>query len=190
MKFLDEAQATAQETSKLLAEGYNALDKLQAEGADKSFEEYLDGPEAEYDQFYRLWKQRIIENQFKLIRYFGKDLANSIIHLDEIDISPTDNLRSPDPCTPPDAKDAADINKIMGSVSCYSRFHSRLNHPLDKSKEESPDEFVSRLSRKGELDAHLRDLMDAFEVSYVSILRGMDNRFTQLGAQRLRIGAS
>ena len=190
VRFLDEAQATAQETSKLLAEGYNALEKLQAEGSDKNFDEYLNGPGAEYDHFYLLWKQRVIENQFKLIRYFGNDLADSIIHLDEIDISPTDNLSSPDPCTPPGAKDAADINKIMGSVNCYSRFYSLLNNPLDKSKEEDPGELISRLSKRAELDAHLRDLMNAFEVSYVSILRRMDNRFTELGAQRVRIEES
>lgn len=121
-KFLDGAQATAQETSKLLANGYRALQVLREGAEGRSLADYIGGPEVEYEKFYRDWRQSLIENQFKLIRYFGKDSADMLMHLDEVDISPVDNLRSPNPCSAPGDKDSYDMHKIADQVSCYVRF--------------------------------------------------------------------
>lgn len=187
VRFLDGAQATAEETSRLLAEGYSALEKLRHDGSGKSFEQYIVGPDRDFDEFYRDWKQRVIENQFKLTRYFGKDLANNIMHLDEIDVSPVNNLASPNICTPPGSVDSADINKLMNEVSCYTRLYSFSSAPLDPNKEENMREFIARTDHKGQVKDHLDNLMNAYEVGYVKILRLIDNRFTELGALKTEV---
>ncbi len=184
-KFMDGAQATAQETSKLLAEGYRELERLKEEALGKTAAEYMRGPEEKYQEFYQGWRQRLIENQFKVIRYFGKDAADMLMHLDEIDISPVNNLGSPNPCSAPGDKDSGDMHKIAEQLSCYIRF-STLK--FDKMEIESEaDHLINTIQRQSEIKDNVRALMENYEVNYVIILRKLDARLTELGMSKVTV---
>lgn len=184
-KFLDGAQATAQKTSKLLAEGYRELEKLDEDAQGKSFEEYMRGPEDKYRKFYQGWRQRLIENQFEVTRYFGKDTANMLMHLDEIDISPVNNLGSPNPCSAPGGKDSDDMHKIADQVSCYIRFSTISFEKMEFESE--AEHFVDAMQRKSDIKTNIHALMEGYEVNYVIILRKLDSRLTELGMSKVTV---
>lgn len=184
-KFLDGAQATAQETSKLLADGYRELGKLREEAEGKSSKEFMSGPEVKYEKFYQEWRQHLIENQFKVIRYFGKDAADMLMHLDEIDISPVNNLGSPNPCSAPGDKNSGDMHKIAVQLSCYIRF-STIKFDRMEGESES-DHVANTIHRQSEIDNNVRALMENYEINYVIILRKLDSRLTELGMSKVAV---
>ncbi|KIR18126.1 hypothetical protein PFLU4_15150 [Pseudomonas fluorescens] len=187
-KFLDGAQATAQETSRLLDEGYNALAKLIKETDQKGSEEFSKGPGTEYIEFYRGWRQRLIAEHFKLSRYFGKDMANDLVHIDEIDLHPVDNLSSPNPCTPAGDEDSFDIEKLASETECYSRLvtlkQDRIN---DDTTDKSTDELFDALAAKLNTQNAAKKLLQHYDKSSVSYLRRLDARLTELGASKVTI---
>lgn len=185
-RFLDGAQATAQETSRLLDNGYNALAKLVKEMDQKGWEEFSKGPLDEYVEFRRGWRQQLIAEHFKLSRYFGKNTANNLIHIDEIDIRPTDNLASPNPCTPPGEPSDFDIEKLASQVECYARFVTMKQDAIDSDKkDESIDELFEAINSKRSLQNRTKELLKHYDKSSVSYLRGLDATLTELGVSKV-----
>ncbi|WP_431480824.1 hypothetical protein [Pseudomonas thivervalensis] len=181
-KFLDGAQLTAQETSRLLDDGYNALANLLKKMDKIGSEEFSKGPLDEYMVFYRGWRQQLIAEHFKLSRYFGKDMANQLIHLDEIDLHPVNNLSSPDPCTPPGSEDSFDIEKLAFETQCYARSVTVKQDIINRDAEDkSIDEFAEVLNAKLRTENFTKKLLQHYDKSSVSYLRELDARLTDLG---------
>ncbi|NBF08172.1 hypothetical protein [Pseudomonas sp. Fl4BN1] len=65
-RFLDGAQVTAQATTKLLMQDYNALEQLRSSTDKKGFEFYIKDSGQKYEKFYRDWRQQMIQNQFSM----------------------------------------------------------------------------------------------------------------------------
>lgn len=188
VRFLDGAQATAQETSRLLDDGYNALAKL-AKGMDqKGWGEFSKGPWDEYMEFHRGWRQQLIAEHFKLSRYFGKDMANELVHIDEIDIHPVDNLSSPNPCTPPGGTTDFDIEKLASQIECYSRFVT-INQDIlnEQIKNKKTDDLFNTIDSIAKTKTSAWDLLRHYDKSSVSYLRRLDARLTALGVSKVKI---
>ncbi|WP_460929288.1 hypothetical protein [Pseudomonas sp. MC6] len=186
VRFLDNAQATAQETSRILDNGYNALAKLVKEMEHKGSKEFSEGPLEEYMEFRRGWRQQLISEHFKLSRYFGKNTANSLIHIDEIDISPTNNLASPDPCTPPGEEEDYDIEKLSSEIKCYARSVTKRQDAInDVGDDKDTDELFEKINSKASLQKHTKKLLQHYDRSAVSYLRILDSKLTELGASQV-----
>lgn len=109
------------------------------------------------------------------------------MHLDEIDISPVDNLGSPNPCSAPGDKDSYDMHKIAEQVSCYVRFSTIT---FDRQPDESEVEhFTEALSRKSNIESVIRDLMEIYEINHIKILRKLESRLTKLGMAQVTVVA-
>lgn len=46
---------------------------------------------------------------------------------------------------------------------------------------------MDNIRRKSAMDKSIREMIDGYEVSYVKVLRAMDDKFTQLGASKVTI---
>ncbi|RMM79800.1 hypothetical protein ALQ71_00042 [Pseudomonas coronafaciens pv. striafaciens] len=186
-RFLDGAQATAQATAKLLILGYNALEQLRDDTYKKGFEFYIKDSGQKYEEFYRDWRQQMIQNQFSVSRYFGGELASDLIHVDEIDKMPVNNLSSPNPCTPPGKPDSYDINKMAVQVDCLIRFSALMQDRIKSDEPSDQEAFIDNIRKKSAMDENIRKMIDGYEVSYVKVLRSMDDKFTQLGASKVTV---
>ncbi|WP_146041987.1 hypothetical protein [Pseudomonas protegens] len=186
-RFLDGAQVTAQATTKLLIQGYNALEQLRSSTDKKGFEFYIKDSGHKYEKFYRDWRQQMIQNQFSVSRYFGGDLASELIHVDEIDKAPVDNLSSPSPCAAPGKPDSYDINKMAVQVDCLIRFSSLMQDRINSDEPNDKAAFIDNINRKSAMDKDIRKMIDNYEVYYVKVLRSMDDKFTQLGAIKVTV---
>jgi hypothetical protein len=187
-KFLDGAQATAQETSRLLDDGYNALAKLLKGMDQKGWGEFSKGPWDEYMEFHRGWRQQLIAEHFKLSRYFGKDMANELVHIDEIDIHPVNNLSSPNPCTPPGAEEDFDIEKLASQIECYARFVTLKQDLInDDIENKNTDELFDALGSKLNTQNATGKLLQHYDKSSVSYLRRLDARLTELGVSKVTV---
>ncbi|QAX85380.1 hypothetical protein C2E19_16630 [Pseudomonas sp. DTU12.3] len=182
VSFLDGAQTTAQETSRLMDNGYNALAKLLKGMDQKGWEDFSKGPLDEYMEFRRGWRQQLIAEHFKLSRYFGKDMANELINIDEIDIRPTDNRSSSKPCSRPAKYQHSDIEKLAAEIECHARFmtvkQDAVNGRLDAQQ---TDELVEALNSKMDLMNETKNLLRKYDKASVSYLRKLDTRLTTLG---------
>lgn len=187
-KFLDGAQATAQDTSRLLDDGYNALAKLLKGMDQKGWGEFSKGAWNDYMEFHRGWRQQLIAEHFKLSRYFGKDMADELVHIDEIDIHPVDNLSSPNPCTPPGAESDFDIEKLASQIECYSRLVTLKQDIIsDNVKDKNTNELFDSLSSKHDAQDFVWELLRHYDKASVNYLRRLDARLTQLGASKVTI---
>lgn len=187
-KFLDGAQATAQETSRLLYEGYNALDKLLKETDKKGWGEFSRGPWDEYVQFHRGWRQQLIAEHFKLSRYFGKSMANQLVHLDEIDIQPVNNLSSPDPCSAPGDDKDYDMEKLTNQIECYSRFVTLKQDIINNEiKDRDAKQLYDALKSKRNTEERAWELLQHYDKSTVSYLRRLDATLTELGVTKVTV---
>ncbi|MCF5709504.1 hypothetical protein GIV19_19775 [Pseudomonas syringae] len=187
VRFLDGAQATAQATTKLLIQGYNALKQLKDATEKKGFQFYITDSGRKFEEFYRDWRQHMIQNQFSVSRYYGTDLASQLIHVDEIDKAPVNNLSSPNPCSAPGTPDSYDINKMAVQVDCLIHFSSLTQDRLDSDEPGDKEEFFDHIAKKSALDRDVRRMIDNYEVSYVKVLRSMDDKFTQLGGVKVTV---
>lgn len=186
VRFLDGAQATAQETSRLLDNGYNALAKLLKGMDQKGWEEFSKGPLDEYVEFRRGWRQQLIAEHFRLSRYFGKNTANNLIHIDEIDIRPTDNLFSPNPCTPPGELGDFDIEKLASQIECYARFVTMKQDAINSDKkDEGIDGLFEVISSMHSLKNQTKELLKHYDKSSVTYLRSLDATLTELGISKV-----
>lgn len=187
-KFLDGAQVTAQETSRLLYDGYNALDKLLKETDQKGWGEFSKGPWHEYMQFHRGWRQQLIAEHFKLSRYFGKNMADELVHIDEIDIHPVNNLSSPNPCSPPGDDKNYDIEKLSSQIECYARFATLKQDIINQDiKDRKAGEIFEAIQSKSDTEQHARDLLQHYDKSTVSYLRRLDATLTELGVTKVTV---
>lgn len=186
-RFLDGAQVTAQATTKLLIQGYDALVELRDTSSKKGLDFYSNNSGKKFDEFYRGWRQQMIQNQFGVSRYFGDGLANQLIHVDEIDKSPVNNLSSPNPCSSPGEPDSFDINKMAVQVDCYIRVSSVLQDRLSSDEPSDKSDFFEIITRKSTLDSDIQRMIENYEVSYVKVLRSMDSAFTQLGGLKVKV---
>ncbi|MCY1417813.1 hypothetical protein D9M71_333550 [compost metagenome] len=179
-KFLDGAQVTAQETSRLLDEGYNALAQLLKGMDQKGWREFSKGPADDYMEFHRRWRQQLIAQHFKLSRYYGKDMANDLIHIDEIDRHPVDNLQSPNPCTPAGSENDFDIAKLALQTECYARFATLQQDIInDKIKEKNTDDLFDTMGSQRDTVQTAWKLIEHYDKSSVSFLRRLNAKFTQ-----------
>ncbi|MDB5995090.1 MAG: hypothetical protein JWP42_2226 [Pseudomonas sp.] len=185
-KFLDGAQVTAQETSVLLNEGYNSLAKL-LKGMDKQgWIVFSKGSWAEYMEFHRRWRQQLIAEHFKLSRYFGNDMADEVVHIDEIDLHPVDNLSSPNPCTPAGDESDFDIEKLAAQTECYSRFNTLKQDLInDDIRNKNTDELFDALSSKVDTERFTWELLKHYDKASVSYLRRLDAQLTRLGVSKV-----
>lgn len=187
LKFLDGAQATAQETSRLLDDGYNALAKLLNGMEQKGWGEFSKGSWHEYIEFHRGWRQQLIAEHFKLSRYFGKDMANQLVHIDEIDIRPTNNLSSPNPCAPPGDESNFDVQKLASQIECYSRFVTVSQDTLDANmKSKKADEIFDAMESVLTTKNTSWDLLRHYDKTSVSYIRRLDARLTALGVSQVK----
>ena len=187
IRFLDGAQLTAETTAKILITGYNSLVKLRDATDRKGFEFYVKDSGQKYREFYREWRQQMIQNQFGVSRYFGNDLASQLIHIDEIDKAPVDNLASPNPCSAPGTSDSYDINKMAVQIDCYIRFSSLTQDRMNSDAPNDKEAFIDNITRKSAIDEDIAKMLDNYEVSYLKVLRSMDNRLTQLGRVKVTV---
>lgn len=187
-RFIDSALATAQETSVLLNEGYNELDKLlNATGSD-GWKTFSKGAFHDYMGFYRHWRQRAVSEHFKLTRYFGRDLADQLIQIDEIDLHPTHNLGSPNPCAPSGTRDDVDIEKITFQTWCTITRIPLLQDVIDDMRiGESGNEFSDMLQAKREQEDFAKKLLKHYEKEMVGYLRRLNERLTQLGQPQVTV---
>lgn len=185
-KFLDDPHATAQETSRLLYDGYNALDKLLRGMDKKGRKEFSEGPWDDYRQFHRGWRQQLIAEHFKLSRYFGKDKANELIHIDEIDIRSVNNFSSPNPCSPPGEDKDFDIAKLSDQIDCYARFVTFKQDMINEDiKDRTAGELFDALESKNRNEESAKELLQHYDKSTVSYLRRLDAALTNLGTANM-----
>lgn len=188
VRFLDGAQATAQETSRLLDNGYLALAKLVKGMDKKGWGEFSKGSWEEYMEFHRGWRQQLIAEHFKLSRYFGKDMANDLVHIDEIDIHPVDNLSSPNPCDPAGDDNDFDIEKLATQIECYARFVTIKQDILnDEIKNKETDDFFDVMDSIMKTKNSTWELLQHYDKSSVSYLRRLDSRLTELGVSKVTV---
>lgn len=181
-RFLDGALATAQETSVLLDEGYNALEKLLNATDSHGWKAFSEGAFHDYMEFHRHWRQRAVSEHFKLARYFGRDLADQLIHIDEIDLHPIDNLGSPNPCTPSGTKNDFDIEKMTFQTWCTITRIPLLQDAIDDQRtDQSANERFDMFQAKREQEDFAKTLLNQYDKAMVGYLRQLNERLTQLG---------
>ncbi|TWC18638.1 hypothetical protein FBY06_11494 [Pseudomonas sp. SJZ085] len=187
-KFLDGAQATAQETSRLLYDGYNALDKLLKEINEKGWNEFSHGPWDEYMQFQRNWRQQLIAEHFRLSRYFGKNMANELVHIDEIDIHPITNHSSPNPCSPPGDEKDYDVEKLSDQIECYARLATLEQDIINENlKDQKAKGLYDALGSKRNTEESAWNLLQHYDKFTVNYLRRLDATLTELGASKVTV---
>lgn len=186
-RFVDSAQATAQETSVLLDDGYNALSTLLDAAGQNGWAQFSEGAWKDYRQFHRRWRQQLISEHFKLSRYFGKDLADQLVHIDEIDVRPVDNLSSPNPCTPAGGKDAFDVAKLADQTECVTTMISFKRDDLASAKaDKKMDDLFEAIKGQREAQDFARKLLGQYDKLTVGYLRQLDGRLTQMGQPQVK----
>jgi hypothetical protein len=187
-RFVDAAQATAQETSVLLDDGYTALDKLVNASGSDGWKPFSKGAWHDYMEFHRHWHQQLVAEHFKLARYFGKDAADQILHIDEIDIHPVNNLSSPNPCTPPGDKADFDIEKLANQTECVTRIIALEQDAIDDATSDKKGSGVvdAISARRNEIE-FAGKLLANYDTSMVSYLRALDERLTLLGQPQVKV---
>lgn len=186
--FIDGAQTTAQETSRLLEAGYNALSKLVEATGEKGWQEFSRTSWNSYQTFHRHWRQQLIEQHFKLARYFGKDMADQLMHVDEIDLHPVaENLASPSPCDMSGVADF-DVVKLAFQIECTTRLIAVHQDILEASRSgEDTAAWFDAIEAKRELWKFAHRLVAQYDQASVRYLREMESRLTQLGERRVTV---
>ena len=189
-RFLDGALATAQETSVLLDEGYNSLEKLLNATDSHGWKAFSEGAFRDYMEFHRRWRQRAVSAHFKLTRYFGRDLADQLIHIDEIDLHPIDNIGSPNQCEPPGSKNGFDIEKMTFQTWCTITRIPLLQDVIDdKRTAQSDSELFDILQEKRKQEDFAKKLLNHYEKAMVGYLRQLNKRLTHLGQPQVTVMA-
>ncbi|AKK00488.1 hypothetical protein VM99_21310 [Pseudomonas chlororaphis] len=141
----------------------------------------------QYDEFYRGWRQRLIENQFRVSRYFGANLSDNILNLKELEVPKLEDPSEPERCTMPESGKDMDMNKRAERIRCLvtvSAFWDRRQKAADPR---DPEENFALGKMRSINTENIHPQMISHEASYVSILRGIDNRFFALGAQTVKV---
>lgn len=188
VRFIDGAQATAQETSRLLNDGYNELAKMTIASHNKGWKEFSASSWADYMAFHRRWREQLIVEHFKLIRYFGKHMADDLIHVDEIDLHPVSNLSSPNPCMPSGGKGDLDIAKLAYVTECTTRMAAVTQDVIDDGiAHKTDDGIMSSIQEHSRQENFESQLLEDYEKSTVRYLRVLDDTLTQLGDPQVTV---
>ncbi len=188
LRFLDAAQTTAQETSRLLNDGHNELAKLVDASGDKGWKEISKSSWSDYWAFHQQWREQLIAEHFKLVRYFGKHMADQLIHIDEIDLHPIKDLASPYPCKPPGGKDDLDIEKLSFVTECTIRMAAVEQDIVDEDVDnKKTGEIMDGIQEHWKLENSESQLLDEYDKSTVRYLRALDDMLTQLGEPQVTI---
>lgn len=187
LRFIDGAQATAQETTSLLFEGFNSINNLVNSSDDKGWKEIQDSSWHEYYAFHQRWRERLIAEHFKLVRYFGKDLADQLIHVDEIDLHVVKNTNSTTPCSVPGGNNSIDIEKLASHVECVVRFSAVSFDVYEENitKNNDANQRIEQVQSRIKYSKTKAELLESYEKSIVRYIRSMDKIITQLGAPRV-----
>jgi hypothetical protein len=187
-RFIDGAQATAQETSVLLDDGYSALDKLYSSTGSDGWKKFSGGPLKDYMEFRRRWHQQLVSEHFKLKRYFGQDLADQLVHIDEIDLHPVDNLKSQNPCTPPGDKSDFDVEKLAFQTWCTVTRIPLAQDMIDAhGTVQTSQDFITALEGRRVHEDFARKLLEQYDKTTLGYLRELDSRLTQLGQPQVTV---
>lgn len=188
LRFLDGALTTAQETSRLLNDGHNELAKLVDASGDKGWKEISQSSWRDYRAFHRQWREQLIAEHFKLVRYFGKHMADQLIHLDEIDLHPIKDSGSRYPCETAGGKDDFDIEKLSFVTECTIRMSAVEQDIVDQDvHDRKADEIMDAIQEHWKLENSEPQLLDDYDKSTVRYLRALDEVLTQLGEPQVTI---
>lgn len=189
-RFIDGALATAQETSVLLDEGYNELEKLLAATDSKGWQAFSEESFRDYRESHRLWRQRAVSQHFKLARYFGRDLADQLIRIDEIDLYPIENRKSSEPCAYQGDDDSYNIEEMTSQTRCVIMILPILQDLIDGSRvAPSENGLFGLLNEKRKQEDFVRELLKNYDRTRVNYLRELDKRLTKLGQPRVTVVA-
>lgn len=183
-QFLDAAQNTVQETVAILDDGYNALDKLINATHETGWKEFSQGPWREYMAFERRWHQRMIVQHFKLERYFGKDMADTLIDLDDVPVGPTH--------TGNDKEDPAvrryNLQKLAADTEYTVRSMTVTQDIIDEDiKAGKPDGLMEMIfAVNSDRDTASRQLKE-YDAGSIRLLKALDGRLTELGAIKVTV---
>ncbi len=183
--FIDSAQTTMENTGRILDDGYSALVKLVKATDEKGWKEFAETSWQDYMDFHRRWRQQLIIEHFKISRYFGKDIADQLIHVDHIDLHPLDNLASLDPCEPPGDEADFDLEKLARQTECTTRMIAVNHDLLYKTTETS--EILSIIDGTHRMRDFAGSLLQHYEKQSVIYLRQLNMRLTQLGKREVQI---
>lgn len=187
-RFIDAAQATAQDTSRLLLDGYAALQTLVNESDNKGWEEFSRTSWTRYRDFHRQWRQQLIVQHFKLARHFGKDVADKLVHVDEIDLRPPGPSRADRPCVPAGGADSFDVAKLASQIDCMTRLITVSQDAIDASTASDAGAPWTKLAQdKRETVAFTWQLLAQYDKASVSYLRTLNDRLTQLGEPEVTV---
>jgi len=187
-RFIDAAQATAQDTSRLLLDGYAALHTLVNESDNKGWEEFSRTSWTRYRDFHRQWRQQLIVQHFKLARHFGKDVADQLVHVDEIDLHPSGASRADRPCVPAGGADAFDVAKLASQIDCMTRLITVSQDAIDSALAADAGAPWTELARDQRETIDLTwQLLAQYDKASVGYLRTLNDRLTQLGEPEVTV---
>jgi hypothetical protein len=187
-RFIDGALATAQETSILLDESQNALDKLLNATENYGWTSFSEGPFRDYIYFHQHWRQRAIAEHFKLTRYFGKDVADQLIYIDEIDLRPSKSVGVSSPCVLTGGGKESDFEKMNFQASCEITQIPILQDIInDKRLAKTENEMFETFRARGEQGEFARKLLSRYEKVKVVYLRQLNATLTQLGQPQVTV---
>lgn len=183
-QFLDAAQSTVQETVVILDDGYNALDKLILATHETGWKEFSGGPWRDYMTFQRRWHQQMIVQHFKLERYFGKDMADTLIDLDDIPMGPTSAVTA-------DERQAVmpyNFQMLAADVEYTARSMTTFQDMVDEAMEAKRsdglmDMFEAIRNRRHDAGK----LLENYDAGTIRLLKLLDERLTQLGARKVTV---
>lgn len=183
-QFRDAAQNTVQETVAILDDGYNALDKLTRATHETGWKEFSQGPWRDYMAFERRWHQRMIVQHFKLERYFGKDMADTLIDLDDIPMGPT--YASSDKEDPTARR--YNLQKLAADIEYTVRIMTATQDIIDEHLgAKKPDGLMEMIvAVNSNRDTAGRQLKE-YDAGTIKLLKSLDERLTQLGARKVTV---
>jgi len=188
LRFLEGALTTAQETSRLLNDGHNELAKLVDASGDKGWKEISKSSWKDYWAFHQQWREQLIAEHFKLVRYFGKHMADQLIHIDEIDLHPIKDSGSSHPCEPVGGKNDLDIEKLSSMTECTIRIAAVEQDIVDQDfRDKKTGEIMDGIQEHWKLENSESQLLDDYDKSTVRYLRALDGILTQLGEPQVTI---
>ena len=183
-QFRGAAQNTVQETVAILDDGYNALDKLIRATHETGWKEFSQGPWRDYMAFERRWHQRMIVQHFKLERYFGKDMADTLIDLDDIPMGPTHaGSDNEDPTVR-----RYNLQKLAADIEYTVRIMTATQDIIDEHLgAKKPDGLMDMIvAVNSNRDTAGRQLKE-YDAGTIRLLKSLDERLTQLGARKVTV---
>jgi hypothetical protein len=143
----------------------------------ESWEEFLQGPYAEYLARKEVWRRDVIIMHYKVERYFGGDIANDLINTEKlISGASYEDLSSPSPCaTPADAERSLMVTSDV--IECQVRMAAYLKMKLSKDS----DDVFGDITRDISLSRSNAENMRLYDRNIVSYIRAVNSRLTSLG---------